>query len=333
MKPLISICIPVYNGSKFIDQTLNSLLIASKELKYSLFEIIVSDNCSSDDTILKALSFKKKGLNINLIKNKKNFGYDMNLDILIKNAKGNFTWFLGCGEIVKSESLKRLVDFISTNLDLSNLILDYDIFSENLNKISNKSVYKLTRNILISGKNNFTKNRYSASLSANVVNTKMWLKVVNFPLIEQGWCHVERILSIISINKQSETYILFEPYFTLYQENDGWWTTKSSYKLLLSHIKIIDNMPKLGFNEKAHRKVRKYQEGANVLNAIVLSRKNGFNFNDKELKDFKKFFSFFFYLLLIKPFAYLPINLCSIILSFYFKVYHLLALIYKKKKY
>jgi glycosyltransferase involved in cell wall biosynthesis len=44
---LVSICIPVYNGSQYIGETINSLLRQT----YNNVEIIVSDNASTDNTI------------------------------------------------------------------------------------------------------------------------------------------------------------------------------------------------------------------------------------------------------------------------------------------
>jgi len=44
--PLVSIGMPVYNGEKYIRQELNSLLNQT----YKNFELIISDNASTDET-------------------------------------------------------------------------------------------------------------------------------------------------------------------------------------------------------------------------------------------------------------------------------------------
>jgi glycosyltransferase involved in cell wall biosynthesis len=46
LKPQISICIPTYNGEKFIARTIQSVL----DQTFSNFEIIVSDDGSTDKT-------------------------------------------------------------------------------------------------------------------------------------------------------------------------------------------------------------------------------------------------------------------------------------------
>ena len=49
-RPYLSICIPTFNRSAYLQQTLNSLVIQNIFIETNEVEIIVSDNCSSDDT-------------------------------------------------------------------------------------------------------------------------------------------------------------------------------------------------------------------------------------------------------------------------------------------
>lgn len=46
-KPLVSVCIITYNSGKTIVDTLNSIFLQS----YEPLELIVSDDCSLDDTV------------------------------------------------------------------------------------------------------------------------------------------------------------------------------------------------------------------------------------------------------------------------------------------
>ena len=47
LKPLVSICIPTYNGDRFISETIESILNQT----FSDFELLVSDHSSSDQTV------------------------------------------------------------------------------------------------------------------------------------------------------------------------------------------------------------------------------------------------------------------------------------------
>ena len=47
VKPLLSICIPTYNRSGYLEQCLESIV---HQERFDEIEVIISDNCSTDDT-------------------------------------------------------------------------------------------------------------------------------------------------------------------------------------------------------------------------------------------------------------------------------------------
>lgn len=49
VQPLLSICIPTYNRSQYLKETIDSI-IGQEEFKSENVEIVISDNCSTDDT-------------------------------------------------------------------------------------------------------------------------------------------------------------------------------------------------------------------------------------------------------------------------------------------
>lgn len=82
--PLLSVIIPTYNSSKFIDNTIQSILNQT----YKNFELLILDDCSQDDTIQKIQNYKDK--RIRILKNDINKGYIFSLNKLISISKGEF---------------------------------------------------------------------------------------------------------------------------------------------------------------------------------------------------------------------------------------------------
>lgn len=81
---MISVCIATYNGEKYIEEQIASILPQLKEND----EIIISDDYSTDKTIqvLTKINSKK----IKIFKNQGEKGYTSNFENAIKQAKGNY---------------------------------------------------------------------------------------------------------------------------------------------------------------------------------------------------------------------------------------------------
>lgn len=84
----ISVILPVYNGSKTIIRTLDSLVAQN----FNDFEILICDDFSLDDSYVKINNFiqESKFKRIRLIRNIKNLGLAFTLNRLIYEAKGEF---------------------------------------------------------------------------------------------------------------------------------------------------------------------------------------------------------------------------------------------------
>ncbi len=83
-KNKVSICIPLYNGSRFITETLKSVL----NQDYSNMEIIINDDCSTDDSIDIVKGFKDSRIKVYV--NEKNYGLVGNWNKTVSYASGEF---------------------------------------------------------------------------------------------------------------------------------------------------------------------------------------------------------------------------------------------------
>ena len=102
----LSICIPTYNRSYYLDNCLNSIKLAKKETNLSL-EICISDNCSTEK-IEPLLDKYKDDMNIIFNKNIKNTGMGKNILKTVSMATGKFCWLLGNDDLLLPNSLKKI---------------------------------------------------------------------------------------------------------------------------------------------------------------------------------------------------------------------------------
>ena len=115
-KPLVSICIPVYNAEKFIGETIKCVL----DQTYQNFEIIITDNCSDDNTQNVVLSFDDS--RIKYYNNGNNLGAEANWNKSLKLANGKYIKLLCADDIIYPDCLTEQVN-IFEDPEYSNLSL------------------------------------------------------------------------------------------------------------------------------------------------------------------------------------------------------------------
>ncbi len=105
MSGLISIILPVYNGQQFLNSSIESCLNQT----YQNFELIIIDDCSTDDSYAIAQISKKKDSRIKLFKNKKNSGLPATLNFGHKHAMGNYITWTSDDNIYEPNALEKML--------------------------------------------------------------------------------------------------------------------------------------------------------------------------------------------------------------------------------
>ncbi len=102
MKPLVSICIPNYNGERYIRHAIESALAQT----YRRTEIIVTDNASTDGSWDIIKSFRR----IKKFRHKSNMGYNRNLNTCVELAKGKYVKILHSDDMLEKDAVKTQVE-------------------------------------------------------------------------------------------------------------------------------------------------------------------------------------------------------------------------------
>jgi GT2 family glycosyltransferase len=104
MNKLISINILTYNGEKWIEKCIKSVL----EQTYPNIEILVIDNASTDNTL-------EKIQNIKIIKNEKNLGFSAGHNIGIRESKGEYVIVLNQDIVLDKNFIQEIVNCFEKN--------------------------------------------------------------------------------------------------------------------------------------------------------------------------------------------------------------------------
>ena len=100
-RPILTIAVPTYNGSNTIGFMLDILLPQINEK----IEVIISDNCSTDNTVQIISTYIKKYPFIRYIRNERNLGADSNFLQCMRLAKGKYTLLISDDDIIIEDSV------------------------------------------------------------------------------------------------------------------------------------------------------------------------------------------------------------------------------------
>ena len=110
MNDLVSIITPSYNTAQFINETIESVLAQS----YTNWEMIIVDDCSSDDTDSVVEKYRADQ-RIRYLKNEKNSGAAFSRNRALKEANGKWIAFLDSDDLWTAEKLKRQIKYMEEN--------------------------------------------------------------------------------------------------------------------------------------------------------------------------------------------------------------------------
>lgn len=123
MSDLVSIIMPSYNTAQYIEKTIESVM----EQTYTNWELIIVDDCSSDNTekIVKGIKDER----IKFFKNERNSGAAISRNRALQLAKGRWIAFLDSDDIWVPEKLEKQIAFMEDN-NIAFSYTNYEIIDE-----------------------------------------------------------------------------------------------------------------------------------------------------------------------------------------------------------
>jgi glycosyltransferase involved in cell wall biosynthesis len=107
-KPRVSIGLPVFNGESFLAQTLDSILAQT----YSDFELIISDNASTDKTEEICQAYATRDHRIRYFRNATNLGAAKNYNRVFELSSGEYFKWAAHDDLCAPEYLERCVEVL-----------------------------------------------------------------------------------------------------------------------------------------------------------------------------------------------------------------------------
>ncbi len=241
---LLSIGMPVFNGENYIHQALDSLL----EQDFSEFELIISDNASTDNTELICRKYAKKHPQISYHRNSENIGAYENFSVVFKLCSGKYFMWAAHDDIWEPTFISTLINALEKYPEYILAFCHYDNIGQNNEQIKTwpctwkKAFSHKSKEIQLI---NFIWARDANSQKANFIYGIMPKSVLDkiFPYItsKDGIINTIDLTILIYLLLEGDFYITNECQFHKRYEH---LPKSSQYKTLSKVLRFAKNMHK-----------------------------------------------------------------------------------------
>ena len=168
LQPILSICIPTYNRKDKLDTCLSFLADDYEGLEDKV-EIVISDNCSTDQTDV-MVKEKYPTFYKNYFRTDINYGPYKNFYTVVLMATGKFVWLVGDDDIILPGIIKQLVELIEKDTTLEYIMVNDYNWNPDSNNQSNLTKEEIIK--LVDSK--------KVNISINDFETRYVNKVIDF---------------------------------------------------------------------------------------------------------------------------------------------------------
>ena len=119
--PKVSVGIPVFNGEQFLRKSIESII----NQNYKNIEIIISDNCSTDNTGSICLEYASRDNRIRYIRQPKNYGSINNFMTVLSQASGQYFMWAGADDFIDENWIASLLEICERNNSLAFGVVQY----------------------------------------------------------------------------------------------------------------------------------------------------------------------------------------------------------------
>lgn len=135
--PLVSVAVITYNSSKYVLDTLESI----KAQTYKNIELIISDDCSKDNTMQLCEKWceqnKERFARIQYVEGEQNTGVSANCNRAEDACEGEWVKIIAGDDMLLPNCIETYIDFVKNNNDAICIFSKVEVFGENKIKVDN----------------------------------------------------------------------------------------------------------------------------------------------------------------------------------------------------
>lgn len=120
-KTKVSIILPVYNGEDYVSKSISSIL----DQTYKNIELVIVNDCSTDDTQQILDEWQKKDSRIKLVRNSCNLKLPKTLDVGFANASAEYLTWTSADNMYKENAIEVMARYLDEHADVGMVYADY----------------------------------------------------------------------------------------------------------------------------------------------------------------------------------------------------------------
>ncbi len=138
MSPRLTVGLPTFNGERFLPEALDSLLRQT----YRDFELIISDNASTDATQAICERYARADPRIRYFRQDTNIGAAANHNFVVEQARGEFFKWASDDDLYHEDLLTRCVELLDGD-PTAVVAHAHDAFVDDQSRLLNETTYRL----------------------------------------------------------------------------------------------------------------------------------------------------------------------------------------------
>lgn len=270
-KCLLSVIIPVYNVERYIKKCLNSIISQISYLNFGdVIELLIVNDGTQDGSMLIVEEIAHKYDFVRII-NQENKGLSAARNEGLKRATGKYVWFFDSDDYLKSNTLKKIIDNLSSDHDLYVLGIEhvdekgrlledymfpnvdevYDLLADN---VFMAQLYIVRREILLNNVITFYENIYHEDME---FTPRMLTYIRNFKRLDfVAYCYLKRDGSITmgkggkyNIKRAYDIFKIIKSLAAFRKKLNKIWKKRFSYIISLAMNNILQEEYRLSKNE------------------------------------------------------------------------------------
>ena len=246
---LLSICIPTYNRSAELDICLQQFCKQVEPFK-DIIEIIVSDNCSPDNTKDIVEKYLKSDLLISYYRQSENIGGDRNFEWCFSNATGKYCWLFGDDDLLLDNKLETIIAILQNREPVILYVKGYGFKDDYQKEVPvKKQIIKKADYREFTSKKKYIRNvHYNVTFaSGNIINKKLLpANIDSTKFITTNLNYVYLILALL--NKGEKFASINEYVMACKTNNTGGYklfeTFSTNFNRILTYMNEKEGMPK-----------------------------------------------------------------------------------------